>query len=111
MSTEDEFTEDQQFCIDMLSEWALGRHHLPIIRPWGMGVHINWSQDLATFDFDRLTRLVILAHKHAVRIEIRGSTPRMVRIVAHRRRHDSTGCMYERHPALGDLKQRINDLA
>lgn len=103
-------TEDQQFCKKMLIEWACGEHHLPEVRVFGSGIHINHYGDLSTFDFDRLTRLVLLAHRDAVRIEIKNSGPRMVRIIAHRRKHDDAACMSQRHPSLDDLIQQAEKL-
>lgn len=103
-------TENQQYCKNMLIAWAKGEHHLPDIYPCGSGIHINHYGDLSTFDFDKLTRLVLLAHRDAVRIEITNSGPRMVRIIAHRRKHDAAACMSQRHPSLDDLIQQAEKL-
>lgn len=103
-------TDDQQFCIGVLSEFAGGDHHLPKIEDWGHGVAINHSGDLSTHDFDGLTRLVLLAHKHAVRIEISFSGPGRVKIIAHRRKHQGDGerlGQSVRHPSLADLAAKI----
>ena len=103
-------TPDQLFCVNLLSEWAHGDHHLPNkIHTCGQGVSINHYGDLSTWDFDRLTALVVLAHKYAVRIEIGSSGPNMVRIKAHRRTHyDGVGekCICKHHPTLDDLIAR-----
>lgn len=107
MKTE-QWTEDQKFCVDVLAKWLGGHHHLPAVKEWGNGVAICYAGDLSTFDFDRLTRLVILAHAKAVRIELNGAAPRYIRIIAHRRKHDPNGEMYERHPTLDDLKAIID---
>lgn len=103
-------TKDQESCIETLSEWVCGRHHLPKVKEFGTGVCINYSGDLSTFDFDRLTRLVLLAHRDAVRIEIASSGPRLVRIIAHKRRHGDRNemKMHEWHPSLSDLAARID---
>lgn len=106
MKKETDFTTDQHFCIAALAEFAKGKHHLPKVHTWGRGVCVNWFQGLSTFDYDNLTRLVLVAHKHAVRIEIGSSGPRMVRIIAHRRTHDTAG-INERHPTLEDLAERM----
>ena len=102
-SNYEDFTEDQKFCTDALAAWAKGYHHLPTVHANGAGVHVNWFMDLSTFDFDRLTRLVITAHAYAVRIEIESSGPRLVKIVAHRRSHEAEG-INERHPTLSNLQ-------
>lgn len=102
-------TTDQTYCVQMLEEWAGGAHHLPKVHEFGTGVCINYFGDLSTFDYDRLTSLVLLAHRDAVRVEISHSGPRRVRIICHRRRHGE-GRMCERHPSLQDLVGRINTL-
>jgi hypothetical protein len=97
-------TEDQKFCKLVLAHWAGGEHHLPTVHLFGAGICINVSNDLATFDFDRLTRLVITAHRWAVRIEIASSGPRLIKIIAHRRSPVQTESIYRRHPDLCALK-------
>lgn len=54
--------------------------------------HTNWS----TFDFDKLTRLVIGAHEDCIRVEMEACAPGRMRIMMHRRQRE--GRMYERHP-------------
>ena len=101
-------TEDQQYCIKLLTLWACGEHHLPQVHECGCGVCINFSGDLSTFDFDRLTFLVLLAFRYRVRIEIASSGPRRIRIIAHRRK--ATGSMSQRHPGITELTERASDL-
>lgn len=100
-------TPDQLICLDMLCDWARGEHHLPNrIYADGQGVKINWYGDLSSYDFDCLTRLVILAHQYAIRVEIGSSGPRMVSIRAHRRYHrgpTEERKICEHHPSLDDL--------
>ena len=106
-------TEDQRYCVDMLADWALGEHHLPKVHVFGVGVCINHYGDLSTCDFDKLTRLVLLAHRDAVRIEIASSGPRMVKIIAHRRKHGEASDLRfcDRHPNLKDLSIRCEEYA
>lgn len=87
---------------------------------------------LATFDFDELTRLVLAAHKLAVRIEVSAETYRWVdtdsfvsvfdgrkwvetdehptgpgsclRIAAHARQREGNG--WQRHPTIGEVLER-----
>jgi len=105
-----EFTDAQKSCYEMLSEWAGGDHHLPHVHVFGTGVCINFLGDLSTFDWNRLTRLVLLAHRDAVRIEMASSGPRMVKIIAHQRAHKPDGRIYERHPSLTDLIAEIEKM-
>ena len=101
-----QFTPDQEACRAMLSEWVGGDHHLPKVHEFGTGVCINFYGDLSTYDFNRLTRLVLLAHRDAVRVEIASSGPRMVRIIAHKRSHGGDR-VHNRHPSLADLIAEI----
>ena len=105
------WTEAQQACIEALEEFAFGRHHLPKIHEFGRGVCVNWRGDLSTFDGDKLTWLVIVAHKRAIRFEIASSGPGMVKIICHRRRHGDRKEMkgWEWHPTLSDLSERIEN--
>lgn len=106
------WTLEQAACIELLAEFALGKHHLPVVREWGDGVCVNWHGNLATTDFDGLTRLVLLAHKYAVRIEIGWSGPGMVRIIAHKRMHGERKTLgFSRwHPDLDYLRTSITML-
>lgn len=106
-----DLSKDQKFCADILGVVFGGRHHLPKIYKFGYGICINHSGDLSTFDWDKLTMLVLAAHHYAVRIEIASSGPRMVKIICHRRKHGSSLYRHERHPSSEDLIQRIDSLS
>lgn len=124
-----EWTDNQKECIDALAEFACGHHHLPRVHEFGSGVAINWFGDLSTFDGNKLTELVRIAHVRAIRFEIASSGPRRVKIIAHKRQHGSRKDLrlHERHPTLeesfesallsgvrklvGELKERIGDSA
>ena len=105
MKPEPQLSEDQLFCRSILSRWVGGDHHLEPIKPHGDGILMPWSQDLSTWDFDGLTRLVLLAHQNHVRISIRAHQPRCVAITAHRRK--VAGGMSERHSGLEFLMEQI----
>lgn len=98
------WTEDQKYCIEALAQFALGHHHLPEIHEFGTGVCINHCGDLSTFDFNALTRLVVIAHAFAIRFEIGNGGPNRVKIIAHRRKHDEKARIYDRHPDLNHLQ-------
>ena len=95
-------TEDQEYCRKAFSRWVGGDHHLPKVYEWGLGICISVHGDLSTFDWDRLTYLVLIAHRYHIRIEIGSSGPRAVRIIAHRRK--SEGTLSVRHPGLSELR-------
>lgn len=102
-------TEDQEYCTEMLADWVLGSHHLPKVHEFGTGVCINYAGDLSTYDHDRLTRLVLLAHKYSVRIEIGSSGPGMVKVIAHRRIPKEEGQRFwQGHPTLEHLRDSID---
>lgn len=100
-------TTDQEYCRQALSFWVGGDHHLPTVRTFGVGIEINYAGDLSTFDMDKLTHLVLVAHRFCVRIEIGSSGPRLVKIIAHRRDPNSTS-LYKRHPNLTELSGDID---
>lgn len=95
-------TPDQDYCIKALSMWVGGDHHLPKVYECGCGVAINFSGDLSTFDMNRLTQLVLIAHRYCIRIEIAAGGPGRVKVIAHRRDPESTS-LYKRHPNIGEL--------
>ena len=104
-------TKDQRFCADMLAEWAGGYPHLPKIKLCGQGVETNFYGDLSTFDYDRLTRLVLLAHRDFVRIQLKSSGPGLVKIMAHRRRpKQDDDCIWDYHPSLDDLISKAAEM-
>jgi len=105
MKQEPQLSEDQLFCRSVLSEWVGGDHHLEPIKTHGSGILMPWSQDLSTWDFNGLTHLVLLAHRHHVRFSIRSRGFREVAIVAHRRKTE--GGMSVRHPGLDWLLSEV----
>lgn len=93
-----ELTKDE--AIDFFAELYFGKHHFPgKIKEFGPGWCMNHYGNLATFDFDGLTRLVFLAHDRCVRVSIMSSGPRMIKIALHKRT-TREGSMFERHPTI-----------
>lgn len=101
-------TDDQRACFDLLCRVFLGEHHAPErIYAWGRGIKCNSeSHRLSTFDFDYLTRLVVLAHDACVRVEIVSSGPGCIGLVLHKR-HARDGAMHERHPTMEEAIERV----
>lgn len=79
----------------------LGKHHIPgDVKPFGRGWKVNsYSGQLATFDFDGLTRLVFLAHDKCVRVELVQGGPGRIGIAIWKR-HSRNGDIYDRHPTI-----------
>jgi hypothetical protein len=77
------------------------------VKPYGDGWQLNTlSGRFATFDFNSLTELVLLAHKECVRVEIKASGPGMIRICIWQRQRD--GKFWEKHPTIEQAIQEFN---
>lgn len=70
------------------------------------GVEVCVYGGLSTFDFERLTRLVLAAHAYCVRVEVSGASPQYVRINLYER-HTRYGGRYERHPGLDEFSAMV----
>lgn len=82
-----------------------GEHHIPgakwkgeNVRPCGHGWSVSHLGDLASYDGDELTRLVLLAHERCVRVEVSQGGPNRLRIAIWGR--ERTGGIAERHPTI-----------
>jgi hypothetical protein len=65
------------------------------------GVSVVWNRtDMATWDFDQLTRLVFLCHEARIRCSIGPAGPRALRLKFHPRKAE--GDMAVRHPNLDE---------
>ena len=99
--------DDQKRCYNFLCDMSGGSHHVyEKVHPvCDFGIKINTQRDFATYDFDLLTQIVIMAHKRAIRVEFSGSGPNMVKLLISVRQHDKESKIsyYERHPSLEDL--------
>lgn len=106
--TKADMTEAQRACFDLLCDVFHGEHHAPErIYAFGRGIKCNAeSHRLSTFDFDYLTRLVVLAHDACVRVEIVSSGPGRIGLVLHKRA-GRTGSSYDRHPTMEEAIERV----
>ena len=106
--TKDDMTEAQRACFDLLCDVFHGEHHAPErIYAFGRGIKCNTeSHRLSTFDFDYLTRMVVLAHDACVRVEIVSSGPGRIGLVLHKRA-GRTGSSYDRHPTMEEAIERV----
>ncbi len=96
-------TQKQLDCYAMLVDMFCGEHHIPgIIKECGTsGILINCQTSaFSTYDFDELTRLVVMGHDRCIRVEIVPSGPNMIGLRLYKRKRD--GKMWERHPTLED---------
>lgn len=75
-----------------------GAHHIPgKVRDFGVGWSVNDPGYMSTWDMDRLTRAVFLAHDMGLRLEI-SPCMRYMRLAIHKR--DRSGTIMEGHPTL-----------
>lgn len=102
-------------CAVLVSEWLKGIYHLPKTHvyawhSWAVDINVDWT--LATTDTDDLTRLVILAHKHAIRVEIEPHSTRSLRLSMSPRTEavDKSSCWATTHPSVATLAGRIQDV-
>ena len=84
------------------SELYHGAHHIPgKIKPFGRGWVVTHNRgDLATYDYNELTRLVIMAHDKCYRVGIMHYNFNSLKIAIWKRKRD--GAMHERHPTIED---------
>lgn len=88
----------------VLAKTFMGIHHVPYWnrrKAWGEGVTVLIHSELATFDFNYLTRLVLAAHDECVRVAVQADAgPRMIRLSIWPRKRE--GDISERHPSIED---------
>lgn len=99
---------------DLLGELFCGIYHLDhkaLYRvDWSNNSWIEFSlgwHELATVDFDELTRLVFLAHHFAIRVSISASTHKYLKIMFHQRQRGKewSAC----HPTLDEAVSRFKN--
>lgn len=92
----------------MLSRVFGGLHHVSSLKVSSREVTCIHHGDLATYDWDQLTRLVLAAHEYCLRVCIRQGGVGSVKVVVHPR-INRDGCpMSERHPTLEQAIERYN---
>ena len=120
-----EWMDDAQWSLALLAaEFCGGFHHCFGLSRCGRGIMFNTPGNrLATYDFDGLTRLVALGHKHLVRMGVEneardievpedygGGMQEVVQsiITMHKRVAVSEETMtHEHHPTLADNLKRM----
>ena len=70
-------------------------------------IEIVTYSDLSTYDFDILTKLVVMSHDTAIRLTIAPASSKHVRLIFHKRVRD--GDMSRRHPTLESAMQGIRE--
>jgi len=103
----DWMTDDQYSCHETLAQIVRGFHHIGNkVKPCGNGIETSIYGGWASFDFDQLTRAVVIAHDNMVRIEIGSSGPGLFRLMLHKRK-GRDGDINERHPTIEDAIEKV----
>ena len=100
-------TDDQFECACLLADLFGGFHHMNCrkVEPSGNGIsYLSAYASFASFDSDRLTKLVFLAHDRCVRVEIEPRAFRYLNITLYKR-HLRLGRIFERHPTIEEALQ------
>ena len=109
---QDWMTDDQWLLSLFLCRLFKGFHHCPEIKQSNCGVRnivINTRTSyFATYDYDHLTKAVIMAHNWGVRLCISGSGPGMFKISIWKR-HLRDGDISERIPTIDDMVEKYKD--
>lgn len=103
-------SDDQWLCYLFLHRLFEGFHHIPCHpKANGTGIQIIFkSGGLATFDYDRLTKLVIMAHNWGVRAGVEGGNAGKIKLELFKR-NVRDGRMYERHPTIEQAIEKYKD--
>ena len=90
---------DKQQAVDFFAIYYGGEHHFPNpVKECGFGWSITDTKSMASYDFNELTKLVVLAHDRCLRVEISPRGMNRYVIAVHKR--ERGGGMMERHPTL-----------
>lgn len=90
---------------NLLGHLFKGLYHIDteaIKADWSSDHHIkvSFAGELATWDANQLTELVVMAHDAAIRVSVRPYGPRNLLLLFHPRKRN--GGTFERHPSLED---------
>lgn len=107
---EDWMSDDQWLCALFLNRLFKGFHHIHApFKENGRGICINTRHSyFSTFDYDTLTKAVIMAHNWGVRLEVMGSGPGMIKIALWKR-SKREGDISERHPTIQEALEKYKD--
>lgn len=83
-----------------------GRHHVKIKEETSRFIRLVTCRDMATYDTDCLTALVVAAHTYGVRVEIAACNMQYVSVYLHARDSRDGDDQWSRHPTALDLADR-----
>jgi hypothetical protein len=96
---------------DFFSELYHGEHHIPGLKvhEWGDGWCVKHDRGgLSTFDYNELTRLVLMGHDKCYRVDIYPLSPRHLRIAIWKR-YGREGGFSSRHPTIEQAIESYNE--
>jgi len=98
---------EKENAVKFFSEFYFGEHHIPgELKEWRQGWMVVHNRGgLATFDFNQLTRLVFMAHRDAIRVEIIPHTFSAIKICLHQRTRE--GSISLSHPDIYDALNKF----
>jgi hypothetical protein len=108
----EELTDFQKRVVDIVGMVGGGIYNAPISTKidwkysWN-GVSFTWHREMATWDFDQLTRLVFLCHEARIRCQIESAGPKLLRLTFWER--EATGDMSVRHPNLDEAVRAFRE--
>lgn len=83
-----------------------GLHHVNVIKDFGFGAEVLVYGGLSTWDFNKLTELVVAAHDDCVRVEIEPANFHDLRLIFHPRDRSATDST-RRHPTMEEALDTI----
>lgn len=105
-------TDDQWLLSLFVCRLFRGFHHAPEIKQSNCGnrnISINTRTSyFANYDYDYLTKMVIMAHNWGVRVAISGSAPGMFKITLWKR-HVREGDICDRMPTIDQMIEMYRD--
>lgn len=107
MSNLPEFKKEE--AIEFFSDFFFGEHHFPSnLKEWGSGWAMPIKNSLSTYDYNHLTRLVLMAHDRCIRVEISPRGMNTMYIILHKRIRESDD-MSKRHPTMEQAIEHIRN--
>lgn len=113
MSYDGEMSDLGRTVADLLGDVFFGIYHMNTTSlrkvDWGntQCIVVTLDTELATYDSDALTRLVVLCHDRLIRCSIQGLAPGYIRAMFHQRHKREGGARWERHPTLETASKQI----
>lgn len=92
------------------SELYRGEHHIPgyKVNPWGHGWSVSHDRgEMATTDFNDLTRFVLMCHEYCYRGSIESDKGRTLKIAIWKRQRE--GGISEAHPTIEQALAKFNN--